>query len=204
MSNQNTYHFHETVSGILNLRDCTVHLHGHTSMVNNYGGLLTNHGSMGMCNNYQAGTREKVVYRDRVVEKEVTKRIFIADPGNSGELEKLRMQVERLQKENRRLKRTEKVKDVLMKDKEIDRLKGVVEDMRRQLFEKDKRILFLEDNNEACMEVNRNQAERIRELEDRGKAIRHDEYEPNRNDIRLITRNMHLFLDDDIRNYYHI
>ena len=58
-----------------------------------------------MCNNYQNGVREKIVYRDRVVEKKVTKRIFIADPGNSGELEKLRAQVEILRKENRKLSR---------------------------------------------------------------------------------------------------
>lgn len=204
MSEQKTYHFHDSVNGILNLRDCTVHLHGHTSIVNNYGGLLTNHGSMGMCNNYQAGTREKVVYRDRVVEKKVTKRIFIADPGNSGELEKLRAQVERLRKENRKLRRAEGIENGLLKDREIDRLKDAVEDMRRQLSEKNDRILFLEDNNNAFLEVNRNQAARIRELEEQGAAMQPDEYEPSRNDIRLITRNIHLFLDEETTNYYHI
>lgn len=204
MSNQNTYHFHETVSGILNLQNCNVYLHGYTSMVNNYGGPINNYGRVGMCNNYQNGVREKIVYRDRVVEKKVTKRIFIADPGNSGELEKLRAQVEILRKENRKLRRAEGVENGLLKDREIDRLKDAVEDMRRQLSEKNARILFLEDNNNAFLEVNRNQAARIRELEEQGAAMQPDEYEPSRNDIRLITRNIHLFLDEETINYYHI
>lgn len=146
----------------------------------------------------------KIVYRDRVVEKKVTKRIFIADPGNSGELEKLRAQVEILRKENRKLRRAEGVENGLLKDREIDRLKDAVEDMRRQLSEKNARILFLEDNNNAFLEVNRNQAARIRELEEQGAAMQPDEYEPSRNDIRLITRNIHLFLDEETTNYYHI
>ena len=68
-------------------------------------------------------------------------------------IKSLKAEADDLKEEEAALNRRRKVKE-----NQIDRLKDAVEDMRRQLSEKNARILFLEDNNNAFLEVNRNQA----------------------------------------------
>lgn len=201
MSEQQTYHFYNAMNGVMNLQNCTVHLYGTTNLVNNYGGQMTNYGKMNMINNYQTNVREKVVYRDRVVEKKVTERVFISDPGNSKELEKMRTQIEKLRKENNRLKRATGIENGLRREREIEELRKTVEYLRSQLSEEKELIQHLQENNIAFARVNKSQAERISFLEHQAKT-KPDEYEPTRNDIKMITRNMHLFLDEEERNYY--
>ena len=206
MDGRTVYVFNEPVSGQLSLTDCEVVINDRAGQVIINGGRLINHGSIGMSIHGQGSVhiqgaqevREKIVYRDRVVEKQVIRHVYADNPDMLDEIKRLKAQVKNLKALNRELQNGIDTETIRERNDYRYRL---------QLCQKENvslrnSVARLEDSIEAFKEVNRNQAERIGELEKEKTVVtEHDEYEPSRKDLKMISRNIHLFLDDRKREY---
>ncbi len=206
MSGKRIYVFNGPVNGQLSLTDCEVVINDRAGQVIVNGGRLINQGTIGMTIHGQGsvhvqgtgGVHEKIVYRDRIVEKPVIKHVYSDSPETLNEIKKLKAQVKNLKALNRELQNGIDTETIRERDDYRYRL---------QLCQKENvslrnSVARLEDSIEAFKEVNRNQAERIGELEKEKTVVtEHDEYEPSRKDLKMISRNIHLFLDDRKREY---
>ena len=205
MEERKVYVFNAPVNGQMNLTNCEVVINDRAGQVILNGGRLVNNGSLGMTIHgsgsihiqRSAEPEVKVVYRDRIVEKPVIKRVFCGSD-NSEEVAALKKIIKNLKKQVKELQNGIDTETA----RERDNYKLRIQEYQKEVRQLNGKIVGLEDSIEAFKEVNQNQAERIKELENQKTVIvKRDEYEPNRNDIKMITRNLHLFLDDRKREY---
>lgn len=190
---QSIYVFNDSYRGNLNLKDCQVVLNDSAEQISMSGGNLVNNGHisrlvrMGGSSTAQTG----VIYRDRVVEKPVYRNVYVTDPKQQQEISRLKKRIREL---NIVVKELKNGVDSDAQN-ECTLLRSALSQKDSKLDDALRRNAELEENLAGVLEANREQARRIMELEKEKTVIApKDEYEPNRNDIRMMTRNLHLFL----------
>lgn len=213
MSSFKAYVFNSPVTGQMNLDNCNVVINDRAGQVILKNCTLVNNGSLGMTINMTGANAEYNGYRERVVEKKV----FITDPKLMKEVEYLRSQNKSLRKENQELRegldsKAERAKQKAEKKtenalEEIQRMQALIKNQREEYR---KQIETLKDNlthlkrcNDAALEVNGEMARRIQDLErKKTKVVSIFDFDPREEDIRDITKNIGLFLDDDEIEFY--
>lgn len=195
MSERKVYVYNSPINGQISLTDCDVVINDRCGQVIINGGRLVNNGSLGMTINNSTGQTQKVYMPDPKAEQE----LFHMRMDN----EKLRAENERLRTENRNLRSDKKeglnteikekyvsaMRDLALKEKQLMKVLGDLEYVREQ--------------RESLKEVNKEQAERIRELKEKRQYYKR-EYEPTKKDIAFINNHIELFLEEDIIDYYEL